>query len=352
MKRISRKLDRISKRISQKQRRLILRCIDSFGIICLLVVLFTFSKVLFYNEWFSKHEVISPEVNCVSHKECKDLSNYFAQFQKETGVKIQFRSTNANNEVVQKVQTGTTSWLKKDSKRAKSWIKTFRRIYPDKLNSISIYSDIKDAGGYYSDKERNISLQNQDVSRVLLHEIGHAFTPLVDDARTINALEYYFGKNLEQMKLTTDPRMVVQGLKEYTLNIQRVSLEDKPTFVKLLDIQPEMRLSYLRSFSKPLWEISSVPMELFESNLSDSELNPALIWIVKLKQLVLLSRGNEVFLSDRFLAIMEPLLNPSEDFDEVAFDKQMQTYLQNPGEQTISSRLRPFYDDAMRLGLY
>jgi hypothetical protein len=302
---------------------------------------------------FASRDYVDKSIPCVTASDCVQFKQYLSEFESETGVRIQFLGSDRSAYQVQKIGDYTTKWFQEDTKLIKAWIITYSKLYPGNLKYINMYSSMKKMGGNYDDTTSSINANLQEPRATFIHELGHAFTPLKTKDQQVNAFEYFYGPGLKDLKIAnvqSGREFNDRGESDYILSLS-IGDKDNLNFSKLLSAAPEFRIQTLRDLKRNLFEVSSMPMEKFNidslKGFEDYEASE----IAKLKQLVLLSRGNKAYLTDGFLDTIRPLLQGTNNFDADQYRSELDKYFGSIQTPVVSDRLIKYYEDAIRLGL-
>jgi hypothetical protein len=302
---------------------------------------------------FASRDYVDKSIPCVTASDCTRLTQYLSEFEADTGVRFQFHVSDRSADQVQKIGDYTTNWFKEDTKLIKAWIITYSKLYPGNLKYINMYSNMNKVGGNYDDSIRAINANLQDPRRILIHELGHAFTPLQTIDQQVNAFEYFYGPGLKDLKIDhaqSGKEFNNMGESDYILSLN-IGDKDNLNFSNLLSVAPESRIQKLRNLKRNLFEISSVPMEKFNTDSMQGFEDYEALEIAKLKQLVLLSRGNKAYLTDGFLDTILPLLQGTNNFDADQYKSDLDKYFGSLQTPVVSEKLVKYYEDAIRLGL-
>jgi hypothetical protein len=303
--------------------------------------------------FFASRDYLDKSIPCVTASDCAQLTQYLSEFEADTGVRIQFLGNDRTADQVQKIGDYTTKWFKEDTKLIKAWIITYSKLYPGNLKYINVYSSMKKVGGNYDDSIRVINTNLQDPKGVLIHELGHAFTPLDTIDQQVNAFEYFYGPGLKDLRIDhtqSGTEYNDRGETDYILSL-KIGDKRNINFSKLLSVAPESRIQTLRNLKANLFEISSVPMEKFYTDSLQGFEEYEVLEISKLKQLVLLSRGNKAYLTDDFLFTIWPLTDGTNNFDLERYKSELDKYFESLQNPVVSEKLVKYYEDAIRLGL-
>jgi hypothetical protein len=292
---------------------------------------------------------IANRVKCNPKNLCENLRKKFVEFEKLTKVRFQI-SANQDTKYIplSNLTDAEINYLETTLNRPMAIILAYYRLNNTTLTYINLFKDINLSAGEYIKEYKSINTRLLNSNNIITHEIGHAYSPLITEKQQINAFEYFFGPNLIDLNLDkTDDTKTEEGLQDYLLNLGRNN--KRVTFKELKSIDPIKRLEFLKSFKRGYSEIQAVPMESL--NIKNGNQNYEKL---QLKQIVLLSKGNHHYLTDEFLVIINPLLNPDQAIDLIKLNNQLNNYffkmifIRNP---IISPKLIDYYNSAIQLGL-
>ena len=274
---------------------------------------------------------------------------YTKDFEASTGVKI-----NAPKVTEQMAKEGYESAtiedlknIKFDTARAKAFLKIYRVATGSKLNQINLYKTTPGtaSGEYFEDGLTiEIALVRSD-DAVFTHEISHSISTL-SDIQTKSALKYYLGEDYQALDNTLDQtvpnndfEILKNGLRTYILTNTNPSSPMESDFEDLKALNNKDRKEELEMRSYEPGETEAVPSELITSSYKDIK-DTKEIQETRLKFIAMLSNGEEKFLTDQYLNIIKPLMDPNwngENVDEIL--TKVDQYLSTNQKYVISDKL-------------
>jgi hypothetical protein len=310
---------------------------------------------------FGDYRFCNSKMNSSSYEVCQSFQSDVKIFQDITGVEIDAPlSVNlTTSKPLESLSIQNKEVIIDSLSELGPFIIAYKDLYGQTLDRISFVGMLfnnPDVGGFYHTFNNQIVLNYNSIAedhRTVIHEFGHAASKFTDSTYPIRSLQYFFGDNLERMKLVGNmngSEYIFPWTRNYLLADKLNGYTSFIKFSSLTNLPVDQRIQYLQSLNPQLTEVESVMMELFcDQNLTGIDEIDEFI----LRKIVLLSNGNPTYLDDRFLKIMAyPLGLSKKSMTLVEYNEKLQDYFDNQSDYTISPRLTQYYQEATELRLF
>jgi hypothetical protein len=310
---------------------------------------------------FGDNQFCNSKMNSSSYEVCQSFASDVKIFQDVTGVEIDAPlSVNLiTSKPLESLSIQNKEVIIDSLSELGPFIIAYKALYGQTLDRISFVGMLfnnPDVGGFYHSFTNQIVLNYNSIAEdysTVIHEYGHAASKFTDATYPIRSLQYFFGDNLERMKLVRNmngSEYIFPWTRNYLLADKLNGDTSIINFSSITNLPIDQRIQYLQHRNPKLTEVESVMMELFcDQKLTGiDEIDEYL-----LRKIVLLSNGNPTYLDDRFLKIMAyPLGLSKKSMTLVEYNVQLQDYFNNQSDYTISPRLTQYYQEATELRLF
>jgi hypothetical protein len=291
----------------------------------------------------SDPSITSPQIELnMDTNSISELKSYVAELESSTGVRIRFPepTTDESKNGYIMAKNIDPNVLKTAMARPRVLLKLYNARSKMPIKEIKFFASLDGnenaLKGEYFRIDSSVHLSIHDTSKIdsiLTHELSHGLSPAQTPQQSRDTLKYYLGDKYELLNNTKVPKDATSfidlkgGLRTYILEQSNNSDQRYVDPNDVLKLTQSEREEYLQRTSFDPAEIHAVPSETISSAFANKPSTPELKQ-TQLKYITLMANGDTKLLSDEFLDIVSPILDPNWDGGNVdQINSKLEVYL-------------------------